>query len=64
MQVHSLKAGRTADTPLRLETGPQLARRIDVTGMRRGSGLGAIELAEAIRQGVRPALLNAATAEA
>ena len=28
MQVHSLKAGRTADTPLRLETGPQLARRI------------------------------------
>ena len=28
VQVHSLKAGRTADTPLRLETGRQLARRI------------------------------------
>ena len=28
VQVHSLKAGRTADTPVRFETGRQLARRI------------------------------------
>jgi hypothetical protein len=28
VQVHSLEAGRTADTPVRFETGEQLARRV------------------------------------